>query len=336
MSLIQRLLFGVILLLTTTLPQTSFAGGGDESGEFDMKGMIGHHVMDAHEWEFFSINGETYALYLPVILWTDEGLDIFSSSHFYHSENHTYKNYELYHETIYYTGREGKPLDFSITKNVVSMFISAFLLIFIFTQVAGAYKKRAGQAPKGIQSLFEPVIETLINDMIRPNLGEKKYQKYVPFILTLFFFILFNNLLGLFPTGANTSGNIAFTLTLAAFTLLVVFFSANKHYWQHMFAMPGVPPLVLIILTPIEIAGFFIRPAVLMIRLFANITGGHTIILSLMGLIFIFKSFFVGIPATLFAVVMMFLELFVAFLQAYIFALLSTLYIGQATEEAHH
>ncbi|MGF1533097.1 MAG: F0F1 ATP synthase subunit A [Bernardetiaceae bacterium] len=331
----KSLFVSVLVAFSLLFPHSLFAGG-DSEGEFNMKEMIGHHVMDAHEWELFKIGDTHVSIYLPVILWTDNGLDVFSSSHFYHSPDHAYKNYELYHETIYYTGKEGKPLDLSITKNVLSMFLAAALLIFLMTQVAKGYQKNKGKAPKGVQSLFEPVIETLINDMIRPNLGEKSYQRYVPFILTLFFFILFNNLLGLIPTGANASGNIAFTLTLAAFTLLAVLFSATGHYWKHMFAMPGVPPFVLIILTPIEIAGFFIRPAVLMIRLFANITGGHTIILSLMGLIFIFKSVFVGIPATLFAVVMMFLELFVAFLQAYIFALLSTLYIGQALEDGHH
>ncbi|MEM6297402.1 MAG: F0F1 ATP synthase subunit A [Bacteroidota bacterium] len=327
----------IITLLLILFSGVAFAEGGhSDEKEFNMTEMIGHHVLDAHEWELFKIGDSHYSIYLPVILWTDEGLDVFSSSNFYHSPDHTYKNYELHHEHIVYTDKSGAPLDFSITKNVVSMFLAALLLLLIFTQIGSAYKKRAGKAPKGIQSLFEPVIETLINDMIRENLGEKKYQRYVPFILTLFFFILFNNLLGLIPTGANTSGNIAFTLTLAFFTLLVVAFSANGHYWRHMFAMPGVPWWVLPILTPIEIMGFFIRPAVLMIRLFANITGGHTIILSLMGLIFIFKSFFVGIPAVLFAVVMMFLELFVAFLQAYIFALLSTLYIGQAIDDGHH
>lgn len=336
MSSMKRLFFKILLLITLLFPQAVWAGGDDNGEEFNMQEMIGHHVLDAHEWEIFKLGDMHVAIYLPVILWTDEGLDVFSSSHFYHSENHSYKNYELHHETIYYTDREGKPLDFSITKNVVSMFISAILLILIFTNIGAAYKKRKGQAPKGIQSLFEPLIEMLINDMIRPNLGEKKYMRYAPYLLTLFFFILFNNLLGLVPTGANASGNIAFTLTLAAFTLLIVAFSANSHYWKHLFAMPGVPIPVLLILTPIEIAGFFIRPAVLMIRLFANITGGHTIILSLMGLIFMFKSFAAGIPAAMFAVIMMFLEIFVAFLQAYIFALLSTIYIGQAIDEGHH
>lgn len=338
MASFKRLFLLIAVLSITTLPQLAHAGGGEEGNEegFNITEMIMHHVMDAHEWEFFTIDGKAYALYLPVILWTDEGLEVFSSSHFYHSEDHTYKNYELHHEKIYYTDREGKPLDLSITKNVVSMFLSAILLILVFTNIASAYQKRKGQAPKGIQSFFEPIIEYLINDMIRPNIGEKKYQRYVPFILTLFFFIFFNNLLGLIPTGANTSGNIAFTGVLAIFTLFTVAFSANKHYWRHMFAMPGIPPLVLVILTPIEILGFFIRPAVLMIRLFANITGGHTIILSLLGLIFISKQVLVGIPVTIFTIPMMFLELFVAFLQAYIFALLSTLYIAQATEEAHH
>ncbi len=236
--------------------------------------------------------------------------------------------------------------DFSITKNVFSMFLAVILLILIFGMVAKAYKKNRGKAPKGLQSLLEPVIVFMRDEVIEPAVGAK-WERYFPYLMSLFFFILFANLLGLipfFPGSANITGNLGVTLVLAAITFLVTNLSGNGHYWRHIFAMPGVPIPVLILLTPIEIAGLFIKPITLFIRLFANITAGHIIILSLVSLIFVFSNAGEsvagavggGAVAVPFVFAMNFLELFVAFLQAFIFTLLSAIYIGSAVEEHHH
>lgn len=196
-----------------------------------------------------------------------------------------------------------------------------------------------------MQSLLEPIILFIINDIAIPNIGKKKYEKFLPFLLTVFFFLLTNNLLGLipfFPGGANVTGNIAIPLTLAGIVLIIIILSSNKHFWMHMLAMPGVPKPVLLILTPIELLGFVIRPFVLMMRLFANITAGHIVILSFVSLIFVFGSMNAGagygasIFSMLLVIFMSLLELLVAFLQAYVFTLLSAIYFGSAVEEGHH
>jgi len=237
-------------------------------------------------------------------------------------------------------------VDFSITKNVFSMFLVVILLIFIFSSVSKAYKTRSGQAPKGMQSLIEPIIVFMRDEVIKPGVGHK-WEKYFPYLMTAFFFILFSNLIGLvplFPGSANITGNLGVTIILALFTFLITNLNGNKHYWTHIFMMPGVPKIVLILLTPIEIAGLFIKPVTLFIRLFANITAGHIIILSLVSLIFFFSkggesiagAFGGAVVAIPFVFAMNFLELFVAFLQAFIFTLLSALYIGSAVEDHHH
>lgn len=236
--------------------------------------------------------------------------------------------------------------DFSITKNVFAMFLATFLLIFVFGAVSKAYKNRKGMAPKGMQSFFEVIILFMRDEVIKPAIGHK-WEKYFPYLMTVFFFILFANILGLipfFPGSANVTGNLGVTMILAICTFLITSFSGNGHYWRHVFAMPGVPWPILLILTPIEIIGLFIKPITLMIRLFANITAGHIIILSLVSLIFVFGkggesiggAFGGGAIAVPFVFAMNFLELFVAFLQAFIFTLLSSLSIGAAVEEHHH
>jgi len=236
-------------------------------------------------------------------------------------------------------------IDFSITKNVAVIFFSGFLLVFIMLTVAKAYRKRAGMAPSGLQSLIEPLIIMIRDDVAKPSIGHK-YEKFMPYLLTVFFFIFLNNLLGLipfFPGGANLTGNIAVTLTLATITFLIQMANTNKNFWTHILAMPGVPKGVLIILTPIEILGVVLRPFVLMVRLFANITAGHIVALAFISMIFIFKESFgaggaygISIFSMLMYAFMGFLELLVAFLQAYVFTLLSAIYFGAAVEEHHH
>ncbi len=237
--------------------------------------------------------------------------------------------------------------DFSITKNVFTMILAAILLIWLFMAVARGYKKREGQAPKGIQSFMEPFFVFIRDEVTIPMIGEKHYERFQPFIMTLFFFILFCNLFGLipfFPGGANVTGNLAVTLTLAVFAFLVTNLNGNGHYWEHIFWMPGIPAWVKIILTPVEVLGLFIKPFSLMIRLFANISAGHIIILSLIGLIFVFGqngtnvggAALGGVIGGLFTAFMNLIELLVAFLQAFIFAILTASYIGAAVEEGHH
>jgi F-type H+-transporting ATPase subunit a len=334
-SLIQRIT--LILFISFIASNLTFANDPQEPAHakepFKPGEMIMHHIGDTYEWEF----AHGIAIPLPVLIYSsDKGLESFSSSKF-HNPEHAYNGYHLDHEThkIKPDTESRKIYDISITKNVASLFLSATLLLVIFISIARAYKTNHGKAPKGIQSFFEPIILYVRDDVAKKVIGPK-YEKFLPYLLTVFFFIWFNNLLGLMPGGANLTGNITVTLVLACLTFIITLFSANKNYWMHILWTPGVPlPLRLLIL-PIEIVGVFTKPFALMIRLFANITAGHIIILSLFSLIFIFESYAVGFVSTAFAVFMMVLELFVALLQAYVFTLLSAMYFASAVEESHH
>lgn len=237
-------------------------------------------------------------------------------------------------------------IDLSITKNVFTMILAMLLLLFVFRKVSASYTAREKQAPKGLQSFLEPVLLFMRDEVVRPAIGAK-WKKFFPYIMALFFFILFNNLLGLvpfFPGSANVTGNIGTTLVLALITFIVVNVSGTKDYWVHILWMPGVPTAVKPLLAVLEFVGIFIKPMTLLIRLFANITAGHIIILSLVSLVFIFSGLgdsagggaagaAIAVP---FAFALNILELLVAFLQAFVFALLSALYIGAAVEEHDH
>ncbi|PSR54777.1 ATP synthase F0 subunit A [Adhaeribacter arboris] len=338
----------LILLFSFFTFAATAAEPAHEETNFDPGSMITHHITDDYSWHF----ADNFVVHLPVIVYGKNGLEVFSSSNFY-NEHHQivpYKGYVMEHGHIYYANEEGEPLtqatadgkekhvgplDFSITKNVASLFLSVALLLGIFFTVAGRYKSNRGKAPRGIQSFFEPIIIFIRDDIAKPNIGPK-YERYLPYLLTIFFFIWFNNLLGLMPGGANLTGNIAVTLVLAVFTLVITLFSSNKAYWAHIFKTPGVPVALLPIMIPIELVGILTKPFSLMVRLFANITAGHIIILSLFSLIFIFKSFAIGPISVAFAIFMNFLELFVALLQAYVFTLLTSMYFGGAVEEHDH
>lgn len=336
---------------------------------FDAGEMILHHISDAHE---IHVIGDL-AIYLPIILYTNDGFNVFSSSHFYHNEQHAkylkdgveknahyfvYDQYALYHEHIYYLNADGSfdidyntgetsnaaVFDLSITKSVAGILLTCVLLILLFGSVAKSYKKRQGQAPKGIQSFMEPFILFIRDEVAIPSIGAHRADRFMPFLLTVFFFIWIANMLGLIPFigGFNITGTLSVTLVLAAIVFAITTFSGNKHYWGHLLWPPGVPTPIKFILVPIEILGIFIKPAVLMIRLTANITAGHIIILAFVSLILIFgqssavAGYGVGVGSTLFMIFMFFIELLVAFLQAYVFTLLAALYFGDATQEAHH
>lgn len=235
--------------------------------------------------------------------------------------------------------------DFSLTKNVVSMLIVCLILFLLFSSAAKAYKKREGKAPKGMQNLLEVMVTFIRDEVAIPFLGHKA-TKFLPFLLTLFFFILGLNLWGQIPFfgGSNVTGNLAVTAVLAIIAFLVTNINGNKHYWEHQLLAPGTPWFVKIILIPVEIMGLFIKPLTLMLRLFANITAGHMVILIFVSFIFIFGrsgESYAGaaggaVGATLLTLFMMTIELIVAFVQAFVFTILTASYIGAATEEAHH
>ncbi|MCR9251776.1 MAG: F0F1 ATP synthase subunit A [bacterium] len=326
--------FLAFLLITANPTNVLASGGGDSDEEFDAAEMINHHILDSHEWHFF--DGHYGTLFLPVILYdTEKGLTVFSSSNFY-DEHHNVVAYNGYvYEHGHIVAEDGRMLlDFSITKNVAFLFLNAGLLLWIFLSVARGYKKRAGQAPKGVQSFFEPIIIFVRDEIVKPNIGPK-YEKYLPYLLTLFFFIWFGNLLGLLPGAANLTGNIAVTIVLAFLTFLVTNFSGNKNYWKHIFNTPGVPGALKPIIVPVEIIGIFTKPFSLLVRLFVAITAGHIVILSLIALIFIFQSWAVGFGSTIIVTFINFIELLVATIQAYVFTMFSSLYIGLAIEEHH-
>lgn len=349
-----KLIFGIFLFTLLTGSSLSVFGQHAEVKEegtekFNASTYILEHIADSHEWHIYTKkDGSSVAIYLPVILYSKEkGFHIFSSKHIAHG--HEYKGFKLEEEgalkgkivTVSESGvidEEHLPLDLSMTKTVVGMLSAALIGLILFLSLARSYKKTGISHPKGIQSFLEPVVLFVRDDIAVPNLGHKA-GKFMPYLLTVFFFILINNLMGLIPFpppfGANVTGNIAITFVLASCTFLVTQFSGNKAYWKHVFATPGVPFWLLPVMIPVEIIGLFSKPFALMIRLFANITAGHIIVLSLICLIFIFDSLALAPVSIFFVIFMDCLELLVAFLQAYIFTLLSALFISMAVQEHH-
>lgn len=317
----------------------------------EIKQEIQHHIQDSHDFIFTydKENNKYYGFSLPVILW-DNGLQIFSSSKFNHGSTvaeHNGNYYKLYHNKIYKTDAEGtitydedhhvtndKTLDFSITKGVFMIILTGILMLLLFGGLARSFQK--GPIATGAGRFLEPIILFIRDDIARPNIAEKHYKKYMSFLLTVFFFIWFLNLFGLTPLGVNVTGNIAVTFALASLTFLITQFSGNKNYWKHIFWMPGVPIPMKIILAPIELLGVFIKPFALMIRLYANMMAGHVVLFSIIGLIFVFKTWLGGSLSLFLAFALSIIELLVAALQAYIFTMLSALYFGFAVEEHEH
>ena len=371
---LKYLLVAVFSLSISSFFGNSFAQEGGEQKEakkgFNAKEIIFGHVLNNHDFHIIDIigdNGEKHpiSIPLPVILYSKQrGLDVFMSSHFHHGEE-AYHNYlmltdekieELKLDASKYNAQDivaldnqgqidpsVKIYDISITRNVVQMFIALILFTWVMLVIAKKYKKGHGviSAPKGSQSLLEPVITFVRDEVAKPNLGNS-YEVYLPFLLTIFFFILINNLIGLIPGSANVTGNIAFTAVLGIISFVVILFSSNKHYWGHIFNPPGVPFGVKIILVPVEFISVFIKPFALIIRLFANMVAGHIIIICLISLIFIFGNMNVYAGwgtapfAIAFTIFIYMIEVLVAFLQAFIFTMLTAVFIGQAIEGAHH
>ena len=330
-----------------------------EEKEFNATELINDHIGDSHEFHIADWDGHPISLYLPIILWTENGLEVFSSEAFHHDNSGEHvidvngQKLVRFNEVIFYADKyetlsqedrengafafDARPLDFSITKNVFSMFMSAIVMFLLFFAVARSYKKNQ-LAPKGLAGFLEPLVTFVRDEIAIPNIGIKKYANYMPYLLTIFFFIWINNLIGLipfFPFSSNLTGNIYFTFVLAFITFVVTTFSGNKDYWKHILT-PPVPKALYPIMIPVEIIGMLTKPFALMIRLFANITAGHIIILSLISLIFIFDTVAVSPISGAFVLFMSVLEMLVAALQAYVFTLLTALFIGQAVAEHDH
>ena len=348
--------FIIALVLALPILRAEEAAEGFEPGS-----MIIGHVTDAHSWHMFDYvkDGEEHAVAipLPVILINDGHVDVFSSAKFHHGHA-DYKGYRLVgggatKEEVVCVDAEGnltgaKPVDLSITKTSAAIMIAVVLLIVIIFIAKAGYKKRPDQAPKGLQSLVEMLVVFVRDSIVRPMIGEKHYRRYLPYLLTLFFFIFFCNILGLipfFPAGANITGNIAVTATLAIITFFITNISGNKHYWVDIFNTPGVPAWLKVfpLMPLVELVGVFTKPVVLMIRLFANMTAGHIVILGFMVIIFIMSNLFgaavgggVSVISIFFSVFISLLECLVAYIQAFVFTMLTALYIGMAVAEPHH
>jgi len=359
-SLITKFIYGIFLIFhtgnfTPTMAATVASEPTSEKPaeeEFDPGAVIMHHIADAHGFHLWGEGEGAFSVPLPVILYTENGLVSFSSAAFHHDDegHHVVETggmqFVNYHEKIYRVDDTGghlkyddqhavlntRPLDFSITKNVFTLFLAAIIILLIFVGSARSYSTR--RVPKRIGAFMEPLILFVRDDIAKANVGPK-YERYLPYLLTLFFFIWVTNLMGLipfFPFSANLSGNISFTITLAVIALFVVNLSGNAHYWKHVL-LPK-PLWLLPILMPIELLSNVVTKFfALMVRLMANITAGHIAILSLVSLIFIFKSIAASAVAIPFALFISVLELLVAALQAFIFTLLVALFIGQATAE---
>lgn len=365
--LVAAFSLSILFFSTVSRAQDSGAPAGEGVKKEDVKlnpsKIILEHVGDGHEFHFFTVNKKPVTLPLPVILYSPaKGWSVFMSSEFKHGEE-AHAGYRLLEDgyieanklddkiykagKIYATNDAGVPdagikvYDLSLSRNAVQVLISVLLLIVIMNSVAKKYAKGQGvtSAPTGFQNALEPVITFVRDEVGKSNLGDR-YLKYMPFLLTVFFFILINNLIGLIPGTANVTGNIAFTAVLGIISFVVILFSTNKHYWGHI-ANPPVPLGVKPIMIPVEIMGIFTKPFALIIRLFANMISGHIIILSFIILIFIFGAMNTALgwgTSPFFVILAIFIyliEILVAFIQAFIFANLTAVFIGQAFEGGH-
>ena len=345
----------LLLSFSTTSAKETNTNEGEATNDLksEIKSYILHHLEDSHDFNLLSykdkVTGEKVyiGMPLPVILW-DDGLKVFSSSMLKHGKSVVKSGdsyYKLDHGKIYKTDAQGtiilddhhnpsnvKPLDLSITKNVISILFTSLLMLLIFGGLARSYKKN-GMIANGVGRFFEPIIIYVRDEIAIPNIGEKHYRRFMGYLLTLFFFIWFLNLLGLTPLGINVTGNIAITFCLALITFIITTLVGKKYYWKHIFWMPGVPWPMKIILAPIELLGLMIKPFSLMIRLYANISAGHIVLMSLIALIFLFKNWIGSSLSFVLAFSISIIEILVALLQAYIFTVLSALYFGFAVQE---
>ncbi|WP_428741625.1 F0F1 ATP synthase subunit A [Tenacibaculum sp.] len=371
MTIAKKPIYFLTVLAIVFSSFAAFAGGGETSsneGQINtqegINAYIKHHLADSHDFTLYSYTNDAgerkhVGFPLPVIVWTSKGLKTFMSSSFHHNDDghvvvekegvklakiHS-KIYELEEgaehvsfDEHHHATNAHKALDFSITKSVMGMLLAGLLMFLGFGSLARGYKK--GAIPTGVGRILEPLVIYVRDEIARPNIGEKHYRKFMGFLLTVFFFIWILNLMGLTPLGFNVTGQIAVTVCLALFTFIIVQFSGNKDYWKHIFWMPNVPVPMKIILAPIEVLGMLTKPFALLIRLFANMTAGHFVVMSLIALMITLKSQFGAVGSTglslALALFISVIEILVAFLQAFIFTMLSSLFIGMAVEEHDH
>lgn len=342
----------------TTKTETDFQKEQEEAQKegFELGKLIIEHITDSYEYHIFSIGSHHLTVSLPVILYDRGHWVTFWSSEFHHHQG-IYKGYYIAEDgknlgrivRMNAEGKEVRPqLDISVTRTVGTLILNSVVLILIFVSLANVYRRRKGVAPKGFQSLMEPLIVFIRDDVAKASINEKHYERFTPFLLTLFFFIFLNNLLGIipfFPWSVGVTANIAVTGVMALIVFIITTVNGNKHYWTDIFNTPGVPwwlkfPIPLMPL--VEVMGLFIKPIVLMIRLFANMIAGHTAIMGFVALIFIFAKFSVGlgygvsVVSVLFSIFLDLLEVLVALIQAYVFTILSALYFGMAVERPEH
>jgi F-type H+-transporting ATPase subunit a len=348
----------ILISATNAFSQETHDSHHEHESDMNPGDVIFDHIYDSYEWHILTYEDIHISIPLIAILYSeDKGFQVFPTSKFHHGHSE-YKGFRIAGKNEDYPGQivektdtgEWKPpfIDISITKTVLGIFFSCALLIIIFTKIAKKYKQRGNSPPTGLQNALEPLIIFIRDDVAKDAIGDKKYEQFLPYLLTIFFFIFVNNLLGLIPfpppAGANVTGNITVTGVLALFTFFITTIKGNKNYWKHIFNTPGVPwwmkfpiPLVPVV----EILGMITKPFVLMVRLFANITAGHIVSLGFFALIFVFGNmnvvagYGISVVSISFAIFITFLELLVAFIQAYVFTLLSALYFGMATEEHH-
>ncbi|CAM4154799.1 F0F1 ATP synthase subunit A [Zobellia roscoffensis] len=370
MKEVSKMIRTLVLLFTFCISFPSFAlSEGSDEGAVDTKeevdAYILHHIKDAHDFHLFSYTGDNgerkhVGFPLPVILWSSNGLVTFMSSEFHHDDAGKVivekggskfvklhgKIYELNEgasevqfDDHHHAENAAKVLDFSITKSVFGILLIGLFMLWAFSSLAKQYAKK--KVPTGFGRVLEPLVIYVRDEIAKPNIGEKKYRQFTGYLLTVFFFIWILNLLGLTPLGFNVTGQLAVTAALAIFTLIIYTFSGNKDYWMHMLWMPGVPVLIRPVLAIIELAGaFVIKPFSLLVRLFANISAGHIVVMSLIAIMFTLKESLGVVGATGLSLVLSFfitlIEVLVAFLQAYIFTMLSALFIGMAVAEHDH
>ena len=358
-------LITLVFLSASTYAKSANEGEGRVDTKEEVNEYILHHIQDAHDFTLFSYTNDQgerkhFGFPLPVIIWTSEGLVTFMSSEFHHNDDGTViveengLKFAKIHSKIYeleagasevrldeerHATNAHKVLDFSITKSVVGVLVIGLLMLLWFSKLAKQYKNK--QIPTGFGRVLEPLVIYVRDEISKPNIGEKHYRKFTGYLLTVFFFIWLLNLLGLTPFGFNVTGQLAVTACLAIFTLIIYTVSGNRAYWEHMLWMPGVPILIRPVLAVIELAGaFLIKPFSLLVRLFANISAGHIVVMSLIAIMFTLKDSLGVAGATGLSLVLSFfitlIEVLVAFLQAYIFTMLSALFIGMAVAEHDH
>ncbi len=364
---ITTCLFALLALFSLTLQANNdqkehTEDGGMVNSNEEIADYIQHHLKDSHDFHLFTYFSDEQAHHvgfpLPVILYGNNGLTAFMSSEFHHNDDGSVivekggSKFVKIHGKIYelnegetevsfddhHAKNASTPFDLSITKSVFGILVIGLLLLFWFVRLGKQYKTK--QIPTGFGRVLEPLVVYVRDEIAKPNIGPK-YRKFTGYLLTVFFFIWTMNLAGLTPLGFNITGQLAVTASLAVFTLVIYLFSGNKHFWGHILWMPGVPVLIRPVLAIIELAGtLLIKPFSLLVRLFANISAGHIVVMFLIAIGITKQHEMTAVGSTALSLVLSFfitlIEVLVAFLQAYIFTMLSALFIGMAVEEHEH